>query len=337
MSFAKILGQDQATQIITKAIKNNSVAHAYMFYGPNSVGKKLTAIALAKALNCLSASPGDYCDDCPACDKIARGIHPDFFLVGPVKASASAREEAIKVEAIRELQKKMGFLPYEGKTKVVIIDAAETMNPQAANSFLKTLEEPPSSTVIILVTHNPFRLLPTIISRCQGVRFNPLPVSAIRQIIDQKVAEGEVDPGEAEMRVARAKGQVTRALEEIDESEAQGREELARLLGAVSFDHMDLVFNWSKSCAANAERIPMVLDELAELLRDLAFLKSGSSPDCILNQDLLRQLRPLAERKTLSSILQMHDSVHAAKFALQGNANKQLCLENMLLDFCDAA
>ena len=338
MSFEKILGQDKAIKIMTRALKNNATAHAYMFYGPDSVGKKQAAIAFAKALNCLTAKPGDYCDNCPACSKIDRRIHPDFFLVEPVKASAasaSAREGAIKVEDIRDLQKKMAFLPYEGKTKVVIIDSAETMNPQAASSFLKTLEEPPSSTVIILVTHNPFRLLPTIISRCQGVRFNPLPVSAIRQILNQKVAEGEVDPGEAEMRLARSNGQVSRALGEIEVLEALNREELTKLLDTVSFDRMDLVFNWSKSCAADAGQITKVLDELAGLLRDLAFLKSGSHS--ILNQDLIQQLKPLADKKKLSSLLSMHDSVHETKFALQGNANKQLSLENMLLNFCDAA
>lgn len=337
MSFEKILGQKQAVQILTRALKNRAAAHAYLFYGQKSVGKKLTAITFAKALNCETAGPGDCCDDCPACRKIDQGIHPDFFLIEPSKDSASAREGVIKVDAIRDLQRKMAFLPYEGKTKTAIIDSAETMNPQAASSFLKTLEEPPSSTVIILVADNPYRLLPTIISRCQGVSFNPLPISAVRQILGKKVAGGEIDPDELELRAARSRGQVSRALEDDAVEEAQHREELAQLLDNVSFDRMDLIFKWSKSCSANAGRIPMILDEMAGLLRDMAFLKSGHKPENVINHDLVRQLKPMADRKTLSSILTMHDCVHETKFALQGNANKQLSLENMLLNFCDAA
>jgi DNA polymerase-3 subunit delta' len=337
MSFNKILGQDQAIQIITRALKNKGTSHAYLFYGPESVGKNLTAVAFAKALNCEESIPGDFCDTCSTCTKIDRKIHPDFFHVEPIKSSATAREGVIKVEEIRDLQKKMSFLPYEGKTKVAIIDTAENMNPQAANSFLKTLEEPPSSTVIILVAHNPFKLFPTIISRCQGVRFNPLPVSATRKIVNKKVEEGEIAPEEAELRTIRSRGQISKAFEENVAEEALQREDLSQLLNKVSFDRMDLIFNWSKACAGNTEKIIMILDELAGLLRDTAFIKSGCQAETVYNKDLIPKLMPLANRKSLSAILKMHDCVHEAKFALQGNANKQLSLENMLINFCDAA
>jgi DNA polymerase-3 subunit delta' len=337
MSFEKILGQGQAIEIITRGLKNKSTSHAYLFYGPESIGKDMAAIAFAKALNCDESISGEFCDNCPACTKIDKRIHPDFFHIEPTKSSATAREGVIKVEEIRELQKKMSFLPYEGKTKVAIIDTAEQMNPQAANSFLKTLEEPPSSTVIILVAHNPFKLFPTIISRCQGVRFNPLSISAVRQIINKKVQEGEIPSEEAELRIIRSRGQISRALEENVAEEALQREDLSQLLNKVSFDRMDLIFNWSKACAANAGQITMILDELAGLLRDTAFIKSGSQAENIQNKDLIPNLIPLANKKSLSSLLKMHDSVHETKFALQGNANKQLSLENMLLTFCDIA
>jgi DNA polymerase-3 subunit delta' len=211
------------------------------------------------------------------------------------------------------------------------------MNPQAANSFLKTLEEPPSSTVIILVAHNPFKLFPTIISRCQGVRFNPLPVSSVREIVNKKVEEGEIAPEEAELRTIRSRGQISRALEENVAEEALQREDLSQMLNKVSFDRMDLIFNWSKACSANAGKITMILDELAGLLRDTAFIKSGCQTDTVYNKDLIPKLMPLANRKSLASLLKMHDCVHETKFALQGNANKQFSLENMLLTFCDAA
>ncbi|MCH8207721.1 MAG: DNA polymerase III subunit delta' [Nitrospinae bacterium] len=337
MSFERILGQNTAIQIITKALQNSSVAHAYLFYGLESVGKKLTAIEFAKALNCKEAETGSNCGDCPSCRKIDKGIHPDFFLIEPSQTTSSAREGIIKVEEIRELQRKLAYLPYEGKNKVAIIDGAETMNPQAASCFLKTLEEPPASTVLILIASNPFRLLQTLVSRCQGIRFNPLPASVVRQIIKPKMEEGEIDPQELELRVMRSQGQVSRALEEDVPAMTQNRKDLIQLLEKVSFNEMALIFNWSKSCAGDAGQIPGLLDELAGILRDVAFLKSGYNAKDILNPDLAQPLRALANRKTIASLLKMHDSVHETKLALQGNANKQLALENMLLNFCEAA
>lgn len=337
MSFKKILGQESAIKIISRALQNNGVAHAYLFYGLESVGKRLTAIEFAKALNCENSSPGNCCDDCASCRKIDEGIHPDFFIIEPVKSTASAREGIIKVEAIRELQRKLAYLPYEGKTKVAIIDEAETMNPQAANSFLKTLEEPPASTVIILIASNPFRLFQTIVSRCQGIRFNPLPVSVVRQIIAPRAEDGEITFEELDLRVIRSQGQVSRAIEEDVVATAQYRKDLLELLEKASFNQMDLIFNWSKSCAGDADKIFGILDELAGLLRDIAFIKTGGSASEMLNPDMVKPLTALARRKTLTSLLTMHDTVHETKYALQGNANKQLSLENMLLSFCDAA
>ena len=183
MSFEFILGQDRPKQVLKKVLRNGHVPNAYLFYGPESIGKKFTAIEVAKALNCEISGPEDGCDQCPACQKIDRRTHPDFFLLEPEKSSPTARESILKIDAIRELQKKLVYLPYEGQTKVVIIDNAECMNPQAANSFLKTLEEPQSQTLIILIASNPYQLLPTIVSRCQGIRFYPLPAEAVRKII----------------------------------------------------------------------------------------------------------------------------------------------------------
>lgn len=337
MPFNRILGQNTALQIITKALQNKSVAHAYLFYGLESVGKKLTAIEFAKALNCTDAETGNNCGDCPSCRKIDKGIHPDFFLIEPSKTTSSAREGVIKIEEIRALQKKLAYHPYEGKNKVAIIDGAETMNPQAASCFLKTLEEPTASTVLILIASNPFRLLQTLVSRCQGIRFNPLPASAIRHIIKPRVDAGDIDPQELELRVMRSQGQVSRALEEDAAAMTQYRKDLIQLLEKASFNEMAHIFKWSKSCAGDAGQIQGFLDELAGLLRDIAFLKSGYDPKSILNPDLAQPLRALANRTSIASLLKMHDSVHETKLALQGNANKQLALENMLLNFCEAA
>ena len=140
MAFNQIFGQEKPKQIIKNAIQSSSLSHAYLFNGQESIGKKKVAIELAKALNCIYSIKGDPCDKCSSCQKIESRIHPDFFFIEPFKNTPASREAVIKIEAIRELQRKLAYHPYEGKVKIAIIDDAERMNLQAANSFLKTLE-----------------------------------------------------------------------------------------------------------------------------------------------------------------------------------------------------
>ncbi|MBI4384325.1 MAG: DNA polymerase III subunit delta' [Nitrospinae bacterium] len=334
MSFNRVLGQDLAKQIIQKALLNGSVAHAYLFYGPESIGKKLVAVELAKALNCPVSGPADGCDECPSCRKIEQGAHPDFFFLEPTKTSSSAREGAIHIEDVRELQRRLNFLPYEGKTKVAVVDSAELMNPQAGNSFLKTLEEPPANTVLILIASNPRQLLPTIVSRCQGIRFQPLGSGEIRRIL--QLQEG-LEPEEIELRTAQSMGQVEKALNVDTARTDQLRRDLVEMIGTVSYARVDAVFAWSRTRAKQSDSIPEVLDQLTVLLRDLAFLKARDDAALLHNKDLAGQLKPLAARKTLPAILKMAEAAERTRRALQGNANAQLALENMLLAFCDAA
>ncbi len=338
MSFKSILGQSRPKKILTNALQSSSVAHAYLFYGPESVGKKKLAIALAKALNCKEADPLDACDECEPCRKIERGIHPDFFYLEPVKSTPTSREAVIKIEVIRELQKKLAYLPYEGKTKVVVIDSAELMNPQAMNSFLKTLEEPPSSTVLLLISSNPNRMLPTLLSRCQGIQFHRLAFSDIRTIIQSQPQE-EGKPwteSELDFRVHRSQGSVDRALTgDIDEIESL-REQLLEVLEKVSFDRMDIVFAFAKVWARHTEQLQSVLNELLGLIRDLALYRSGCAQSDIQNGDLSAKMIPIAQTRSLKAWLDRFTTVRNTQIALSGNANAQLFLENMLIEFCEA-
>ncbi len=337
MSFNNILGQGQAKHIIAKALQHGTLPHAYLFYGPDSTGKKRLARELAKALNCTEQGPSDACDRCPSCTKIEQNIHPDFFLLAPSKSTPTAREAIIKIEAVRDLQSKLGYLPYEGRTKVAIIDSVEKMNLQACNSFLKTLEEPPSSTVLILITARPNQLLPTLVSRCQGIRFHPLPPESIKEILLSQTEAEDMDAAEIELRVLRSKGQVSRALDENVAEIAQHRQDLITLLENLSWDRIDLLFQWSKTLARNKDRVTEVLEELMGLLRDLAYLKTQNDSDLLLNKDVVQLLRPLASKKSLAGLLKFMDGVQQTLHALSGNANIQLSLENMLLQYCETA
>ena len=277
----------------------------------------------------------DACDRCPSCTKIEQNIHPDFFLLTPSKSTPTAREAIIKIDAVRDLQSRLGYLPYEGRTKVAIIDSVEKMNLQACNSFLKTLEEPPSSTVLILISARPNQLLPTLVSRCQGIRFHPLPPESIKEILlSHPEAEG-MDAAEIELRVLRSKGQVNRALDEHVAEIAQYRQDLIALLEHLSWNRIDLLFQWSKKLSRDKDRVTGVLEELMGLLRDLAYLKTQNDSDLLLNKDVVQRLRPLASKKSLAGLLKSMDGVQQTLHALSGNANLQLSLENMLLQYCE--
>lgn len=339
MALDNILGQDRPKQILDKALRSGRIPNSYLFYGQESVGKKLTAIEVCKALNCETLSPVNSCDKCPSCLKIEKRIHPDLFILEPKKSSPTAREAVLKIDEIRELQKKLLYLPYEGNTKVAIINNAECMNSQAANSFLKTLEEPPTKTLIILIASNPHQLLPTVVSRCQGIRFYPLPNEAIKKIICHhlETETGESQPEEIELRSRRSMGQVAYALEEDLLETSQDREELIRLVSIVSFKRMDQVFLWTKTKAKQTERIQLILDELTRILRDAALIKVDPEARGVINKDLTKQLKILALQKSTPALLTMFETVQNTKAAIKSNANTQLALEDMLIDFCEAA
>ena len=174
MSFNDIIGQDIAKEIIQKDIIKGRVASSYLFVGPSGVGKKLTAINLTKTLNCLKKM-SEPCDDCVICKLIDKGHFPDLILIYPNEKGN------INIDRIREL-KQILSLRTTAK-RVVIIDDAETMNDEAQNAFLKTLEEPPPDTTIILISSNLNYLFSTIISRCKIVKFRRLNISELEILL----------------------------------------------------------------------------------------------------------------------------------------------------------
>jgi DNA polymerase III subunit delta' len=184
-------GQERAVGFLKDALRRGEVPHALVFTGPRGVGKFSTALLFAAALFCPERKP----DACPVCHKVARGVHPDLHLLEP-------EGTLILIDQVRELERELNVKPQESRCKVVIIDEAETMNQEAANAFLKTLEEPPPETFMILVTESREALLPTVASRCREVRFSALGRRDIEKFLVEKEA---LDAAEAE-RYARLSG-----------------------------------------------------------------------------------------------------------------------------------
>jgi len=187
LSFKDIRGQDSAVNFLKRAVESDRAAHAYIFTGPAGVGKSLTAVNFAKLLNCSSKSGEKPCDECSSCRKIGASNHPDVFLLKPEKEGSS-----IGIGRVREVIKNIGLKPYEAKKKVYIIDGAASLTEEAQNALLKTLEEPPSDSVIIFIVESIGDLFPTIESRSQILKFYPLKVDDISLVL-RKVYKLDAD------------------------------------------------------------------------------------------------------------------------------------------------
>jgi DNA polymerase-3 subunit delta' len=170
MSFSDIINQEIAKKVLKSALKENRIHNSYLFFGPEGSGKKLTAAEFAKTLNCLKPKNNDSCGSCSACRRIEKKIHPDIVWISP-----SGPKQIIGIDVIRKVEATAQLKSFEAKYKVFIIERPERFTKEAGNSFLKTLEEPPSDVVIILLSALSGRILPTISSRCQKIKFLSLP------------------------------------------------------------------------------------------------------------------------------------------------------------------
>lgn len=179
MSFKNIQDQEVAVRLLSGIVRRGRMPNGLLFWGPGGVGKKMAAHEFAKALFCKE-SPEDACDACLSCRKVDHGNHPDIVRISP-----AGKTRIIKVEVIKEVNQRAIYRPFESGTRVVIIEDADRMMEPAQNHFLKTLEEPPSNTVFILLTEWPRRLLPTIRSRCQRVRFGTLRTETVAGMLAQ--------------------------------------------------------------------------------------------------------------------------------------------------------
>ena len=186
MSLKNIIGQDKALRILFGTLSRDRVPSAMLFSGDMGIGKRLAAVNFAKAVNCLDPVEYDCCDKCVQCRKMDSGQHPDVTSVIP-------EGDEIKIDTIRKIEEAFSFRALEGRKKVVIVDDADGMNINAANAFLKTLEEPPPESLILLVSSNPDKLPATIRSRCVNVRFKPLPDNECRELVSKNIQTDGTD------------------------------------------------------------------------------------------------------------------------------------------------
>ncbi len=322
MQFSEIQGQEKAIHILQCAIQNGHVAHAYLFTGPEGVGKKQTALALAQYLNCASPNTETFasCNHCPSCIQSASGSQPDLLMLEPDGAS-------IKIEQIRTLLSKVSLRSYENAYKVVIINDAHLMTEQAANCLLKTLEEPTDNTVFILVTSQVQNLPITILSRCQQISFNLLSPSMIQDILQKLHPERQSQIG---LVTALAKGSVSTAENLLANEEiADARQNFYAMLSKLAQYSPAQIIGWCEQWDKNKKMVKALL-ELGQLwYHDALMLNTSGQMTLLINQDYLAPLK--SQQIKPQHLLQILQYFQTGMAQLESNASPRLVLEIVLL------
>jgi len=339
MSFSSIIGHDRQIDILRRALANNALAHAYLFSGEPGIGKRLMAYALAAALNCESPGAGGGCGACSACRRVAGGIHPDVRIVMPesrdeqLLATLSAKEaekasDEIKIDQVRRAQESISLKPSEGRKKVLIVDGAETMNEASQNAFLKTLEEPPGDSLIILITSLPRSLLPTIRSRCQELAFQPLARHVLAAVIREKRGMSEDD---AWFAAALSRGSLGSALAMDVLKEKAEREQFRALRAGLAGMQDDEIMGLADGIAADRDGFGRILDIGIEQLRDrLVFLETGDERLLVFAGAADSTDGPPG-RSARERILQDMELFIQCRTLLERRVNAQLAAENLFL------
>jgi DNA polymerase-3 subunit delta' len=322
-----VIGHDWAVALLQRAVESQHQTHAYLFTGPEHIGRRTLALALARALNCTSApAPCDMATQdpppCRACRLIAAGNHPDMRVVTPDGAS-------IKIDQIRALQHDLALSPVEARFRVAIIDGMELATTEAANALLKTLEEPPAYVVLALIAPEPENLLPTIVSRCQPIPLRPLAVDQVRQAL---ASQWNADAQQADLLAHLAGGRLGWAVGALqDETVLQTRatrlDDLVRLTGAKRVER----FAYAEEMAGNQAAALDTLTLWETWWRDVMLL-AAQSQTALVNTDRLSTLKQHAERFGAARARAALAAIARAVWQIKHNANARLTLEVLLLD-----
>lgn len=347
MALKDVIGQEKAVNILLKTIQRGRIPSSYLFTGESGIGKKFTAINLAKALNCLKgrnalsvkrneiedknslrithhASLIDCCDECSSCKKIDAGIHPDFLFIEPESG-------LIRIEEIRAIDDMLSLKPFEGRWKIVIVDEAHTMNSFAANAFLKTLEEPPRESLIILISSNPDRLPDTIRSRCSRLNFTPLSNEACIKVIEKVISQQskiKSQKSKKDSRLSTHDLPVDSRLSTLVRL-SMGRPGIATstdLLEERSWflDLLQEMLKAEKDGWTSKEEMERWFDLIVLLLRDAAVMQITQDESTLINLDLKDHIKKFSSSMDLKVIIDKYQKLNTLRGYLNFNLNRSL-------------
>jgi DNA polymerase-3 subunit delta' len=335
MPFRDIIGHRRLVDLLSRSVRRESLPPSLILAGHAGVGKRLAATATAQALNCIaplfsSDIELDACGVCAACARIARGVHPDVLVVEP------GDNGSIRIEQVRDVVDRAGYRPFEGRRRVVIFDEAHALVAPAQNALLKTLEEPPPSSVFFLVTSRPDLLLPTVRSRCPVLRFRPLDPQEIAAAL---IARGRSE-AEARSVAATADGSLGRALDARAGELVEARDVAQQVLAhAASSDDprqriegaKDLLAKTGAGGAGDREQLASHLRAMEALLRDVEVLSTRADVRALANPDVQPALERLARTYQGERGMRAFTAVDRALMALDRNAGVKVVADWLVL------
>jgi DNA polymerase III subunit delta' len=324
MKFSSLIGNERIKRLLKRAVAEERIGQSLIFAGQRGVGKHQFALALAQAINCQQPVEGDACGLCATCKKFAARQFTDVKTILP-------DGQFIKIEQTREMLREAYFMPYEGRRRVYLLDEAERLKEQAANSILKTLEEPPDTSLLILITAKPYALLETIRSRCQMMNFAPLAADELEAYL---AANYKRPLDETRLLARLARGSLGRALE-IDlgvykEKRATMMELIEAL--AVTRDTIKLM-NLAEYLGRKLDKAEFEnhIDLLMILLEDIFHLKVGKSVESLTNADIVKRLEQIAEVTSVEKITAWAEEMEEVLQNLARNINRHIAMEAILI------
>ena len=338
--FDELRGNSRVKAILKRMLVSDRLPGAMLFTGEEGIGKKLFALEIARALNCRTPKEGEACGVCSSCVRIGKLNYPtrddadewtqiiwtDYRDVGLVVAP----KRVLRVEQMRQIEKEANFRPFEGKARVFLIDEADKLNDASANALLKVLEEPPRTSHLLLITARPAMLLPTILSRCQMIRFSPLTPAEI----ESHLVKTDIDVKTARLRARAAGGSMGRALAGDLVTFTSQRKAMLKVLSTLvlSSDRAQLLRSAEQLNEAQyKDEFEERLDVLETLIRDAWMLSLGVDTSRIVNEDLSAELKEIAQKLDPSRagdwILQIED----LREQLIVNVNRKVTTDSLFL------
>lgn len=345
--FESIIDQKRPLQLLTTLLKKGTIPHALLFTGIAGAGKHSAAMVFAMACNCRGkdsatkeqcvgsadnnsdgSKVSEPCCVCRSCRKILSNNHPDILHVEP---SGSI----IKIAQIRDLCHTLTMKPFEARLRIVVISRAQAMNPEAANALLKVLEEPPESTILILTADQTSDLLPTIVSRCQQIRFNPISRKNITSYLVKKL---KIPADQASIIADMAGGSLQRAL---SMSKTGWLDHRNRILSCSGLDNpgalparpINALLAFAESLSKQKDSLPDALEIIKSWLRDLVVCQYNIEK--IINTDMTATLQKISAKISPESILFKIKAVQKAQRNIESNANLRLSLELLMLQLAE--
>jgi DNA polymerase-3 subunit delta' len=328
MGFAEIVGHQKQLEIVRQALKHGRLHHAYLFVGTEGVGKRTIALGLAKTLHC-SVATGDFCGACTNCARVQDRNHPDVRIIEPL-----AGKKEISIQQIRELERELNFRSFSGKRKIAILDPATLMNLAAQNALLKTLEEPPQDSLLILIASNAGALLPTLRSRCLRVTFGLLARELISGFL---VSRKGLDAEAAAFLAALSLGRLSAVVDIDPQKLLDKRGEWVRLVSSLSAGDYRAAINAAESLAGSKENCLMFLEWVESWFRDLLTYSVTRNREDVINIEMLSQIQTQSASVDFGRLFARIAEAKAAVEGIQRNLNRRMTMENLLLNMAEAS